>query len=232
MRPRPGFRPRVIVFARAPAAGRVKTRLGREIGMAAAAQWQRRALAATLRRLQDPRWELVLAVTPDAALGSRALPPGVRRVAQGGGDLGARMARALRAAAPGPALVVGCDLPGLTQGEVAAAFRALGRAEAVFGPAEDGGFWLVGLARGRRRAPAGLFRGARWSTRHALADAEASLGDVRSARIASLRDVDGLADLDAARPPDRPLAGVRPRTLRFPGRPGGSRRRARTRLGG
>jgi len=74
---------------------------------------------------------------------------------------------------------------------VAAALRALGRADAAFGPAADGGYWLVGLS---PRRPARPFASVRWSTRHALAD---TLGNFRRHRVALLRtlhDVDTAAD--------------------------------------
>ncbi len=196
------MRATVILFLKQPRPGRVKTRLGRDIGMVAAAWWFRRRAAAAVRTLRDPRWRLVLAVAPDAALRARDLPRGVPRIPQGGGDLGARMARALGGAPPGPAVVVGADIPGMTAAHVARAIRALGGAEAVFGPATDGGFWLVGLRRGRsRRPPAGLFRAARWSSPHALADAVESLRGRRAALADRLADVDRAADLSAPRPP-------------------------------
>ena len=83
----------------------------------------------------------------------------------------------------------------MTPAHVARAFRALGRADAVFGPATDGGFWLAGLARGGPAAPRGLFRACRWSTAHALRDAEASAAPLRLVRVDTMRDVDHADDL-------------------------------------
>jgi hypothetical protein len=189
-------RPRLVIFAKAPAAGRVKTRLGREIGMTVAATWARHMLRMLVRDLgRDPRWETLLAVSPDrAAAESRLWPAGPRRIAQGPGDLGMRMARVFRDLPPGPVVLIGSDIPGVTPALVAEAFGHLGRADAVFGPATDGGYWLVGLARGRRRLPAGLFRGVRWSTRHALADTLATLPGHRIAFAAPLADIDEAED--------------------------------------
>jgi hypothetical protein len=65
----------------------------------------------------------------------------------------------------------------------------------VFGPADDGGFWLVGLARSGRAAPRALFKGCRWSTADALADAEASAAPLQIARVDTMRDVDTADDL-------------------------------------
>jgi len=185
-------RPTLILFLKRPVAGRVKTRLGRDIGMVPAAWWFRHQSARLLRRLRDPRWRLALAVAPDAALDWPGWPADLPRTAQGPGDLGARMARALRAAAPGPAAVVGGDIPGLTRAHVAAAFAALGRAPATFGPATDGGYWLIGL-RHPARQPRGFLRGVRWSTRHTLADSLETAPP--AALLAPLPDVDDAADL-------------------------------------
>lgn len=179
-------RPRLIVFLRAPRYGGVKTRLARDVGALAAWRFYRATASRTVRRLADRRWRIVLAVTPDRAR-TRAWPAAGLRVGQGPGDLGRRMFRAL--AAHAPAVLVGGDIPALDKPHVAAAFRAM-RAGApfVFGPAEDGGFWLVGV---RRRPPRGLFAGVRWSSPHALADTLANLPPTaRAALVAQLADVD------------------------------------------
>jgi rSAM/selenodomain-associated transferase 1 len=184
----------VVVMARAPRLGTVKRRLARGIGDVAALGFYRTALAALLRRLgRDPRWTLWVALTPD-----RGRLPGPWRVRrQGGGDLGARMLRPLGrpplGLPAGPALVIGSDVPEVRPAHLAAAFRALGRHDMVFGPAEDGGYWLVG-ARRRPTFPRDPFRGVRWSTADALSDTLANLGaGVTAARVATLADVDDAA---------------------------------------
>ena len=110
-------RRQVVIFVKVPRPGRVKTRLARGVGAPEAARWFRAQSRALIRRLRaDPRWEVRLAVSPDAeGLTTRALPGGAARQAQGGGDLGARMARALFAAPPGPVLVIGADIPGVVR---------------------------------------------------------------------------------------------------------------------
>lgn len=180
------FANRLVIFARQPRLGTGKRRLARDIGTSAALGFQRAMLAQTLRRLaHDRRWIAYIAVTPDR---SRPWPGRTAVLAQGGGDLGVRMARAARRLPPGPVVIVGCDIPGLTAAHVAAAFRKLGACDAVFGPATDGGYWLVGL----RRRPRFIdpFPNVRWSTRHALADTLANLGDCRVGMAATLADVD------------------------------------------
>ncbi|MEO1613904.1 MAG: TIGR04282 family arsenosugar biosynthesis glycosyltransferase, partial [Pseudomonadota bacterium] len=182
------YRPRLLIMVKEPRPGRVKTRLGAGIGMGPAARWFRRESGALIHRLSaDPRWETILAVAPDsAALESRVWPAHLRRWPQGGGDLGDRMRRVFRAMPPGPVLIIGADIPGISRRDIAAGFRALGSADAVFGPADDGGYWLIGLSRTRRAAPRSLFEGVRWSTEHALADTERSLAGARIAHLRTL----------------------------------------------
>ncbi len=181
----------VIIFARAPRLGAVKRRLARGIGAMAALRFYRGQLAATLGAAsRDGRWRMIVATTPDRARWPLRSP----RIAQGRGDLGVRMARALSRFRR--AVIVGSDIPGLARRDIAEAFRALGRADAVFGPAEDGGYWLVGL--GPRR-PAHPFAAVRWSTEHALGDTLANFHGRRIALLRSLRDVDTAEDLRAVR---------------------------------
>lgn len=187
-----GANRQVILFVKAPRRGRAKRRLAADIGHAAAARFYRETVAGVLSRLmRDRRWRVRLAVTPDGfASRGRFWPAAVPRHPQGAGDIGRRMARALAAppAAAGPRLVIGGDIPDLAPRHVWAAFDALRRHDLVFGPAADGGFWLVGT---RGAPPAGLFRDVRWSGPHALADTLAGLpGGVRVALVDELADVD------------------------------------------
>lgn len=179
-----------------PHPGRVKTRLGRGMGMVPAAWWFRHQSARLIRQLsRDPRWQTVLAVAPDSeGLGSRVWPADLPRWPQGPGDLGDRMGRILRHAPKGPVLIIGADIPGITPALIAQAFKALGRTEAVFGPATDGGYWLVGMKRSRG-VPRGVLQGVRWSSEHALADTVVSLGGLPVAYVETQKDVDTVADL-------------------------------------
>ena len=113
----------------------------------------------------------------------------MRRIAQGGGDLGTRMDRILRVLPPGPVVIVGSDIPGIEARHVARAFRLLGSHHTVFGPAADGGYWLVGARRSLRCSD--LFGNVRWSGEHALADTLANFGaDPDAAFVEMLSDVD------------------------------------------
>ena len=186
----PVTRRHLVLFVRAPRLGVGKRRLARDIGDVAALRFERVMLGLLCRRLvRDRRWRLRLAVTPERSRHGRRWPPGVKIVGQGGGDLGERMRRALAACPPGPAVLVGSDLPEMRAMHIAAAFRLLGRHDLVFGPAADGGFWLVGARRSPRLPP--LFGPVRWSTPHALSDALANLPPGVSVGFAArLDDVD------------------------------------------
>ena len=188
----------VVVFARAPRLGQVKSRLAADIGTVGAWRFYRRTLAETLRRIAaDGRWITWVAVTPERAI-EAPWPRGVRVIGQGRGDLGVRMARFLARLPPGPVVIVGSDLPGLRRDHVARAFAALGRHPMVFGPAADGGFWLVG-ARRRPFLPWRPFTRVRWSSAHALADTLAGLDRRLSVGfLETLTDVDTGADLRRA----------------------------------
>jgi glycosyltransferase A (GT-A) superfamily protein (DUF2064 family) len=183
--------PTLVIMAKEPRPGRVKTRLAREIGAVPASAWVRRRLATLARELTDRRWTTCLAVAPDPAVRSALLPP-LPRLPQGPGDLGDRMGRVFRSLPRAPVLIIGTDIPQVTAGHIADGFRLIGRAGAVVGPATDGGFWAVGLDT-RRRVPADLFTGVRWSSDHALADTLVTLP--RPAYLPRLADVDTAADL-------------------------------------
>ena len=189
------FRPRLVVMVKEPKPGRVKTRLGDALGMTTAAWWFRHQSARLLRRVRTPKWDVILAVSPDVAgMNSRVWPTHIPRMAQGSGDLGDRMGRLFRTAPMGPMCVIGADIPGVTAGHIEAAFQSLGSNDAVFGPATDGGYWLVGLKR-MAPVPRGLFAGVRWSTQHALADTVATIPGLRIGYMAQLSDVDTVHDL-------------------------------------
>ncbi len=187
----------LVILVKEPHPGRVKTRLGRGIGMAAAAWWFRHQVARLLRDVgHDPRWVTCLAVTPDiAVMNNRVWPAHVPRWPQGNGNLGDRMGRIFRDFPYGKMVIIGADVPGVTAGLISDAFAALGSNDAVLGPSGDGGYWLVGLRRGSRPMPKQPFQGVRWSSEHALADTKRSFGTFQIAHVAALDDVDTAADL-------------------------------------
>ncbi len=190
------FRCRLVVMAKAPVAGRVKTRLARELGVATATRFARQSMAALLARLSRCLGRrATITIAADGGMGARFWSRDVALMPQDRGDLGARMQRIVQLMPLGPVVIIGTDVPGISGTHISAAFRLLGRHDAVFGPAGDGGYWLVGMRR-RPRLPA-PFRGVRWSTPHALADTLANLGGYSVAQVDTLADVDNAGDFIA-----------------------------------
>lgn len=161
---------RLVVFAKAPQAGLVKTRLMPALGAQGAADLARRmlqhtlqqALAATQAADQGPV-ELCMSPGPDdAAWAGVEIPATALRTDQGDGDLGQRMARAVeRVTASGQSiLLMGTDCPALSAARIAEAAQALAHHDAALVPVADGGYVLVGLHAPR---PA-IFADMAWST--------------------------------------------------------------------
>lgn len=185
----------VMIFVKEPRLGRVKRRLARDVGHVNAWQFYRRTARQLVRSLSsDRRWQTQLIVAPSDFDGrERFWPHFCPVIQQGRGDLGARMRRAFLAAPPGPAVLVGSDIPELGPRHIAEAFDALCGHDAVFGPAEDGGYWLVGFTQRARRVAA--FDDVAWSSPRALADTLNNLPKRYSvAMLEKLGDIDTGAD--------------------------------------
>lgn len=195
---RGAFSCRLVVMAKLPALGHVKTRLAREIGGVEALRFYRHTLAAVVARLAaDRRWQTLLSISPDPATSNPVWPSGVVRVGQGTGGLGQRMQRMMELPGRGPVIIVGTDIPAITSERIAAAFRLLRGRTAVFGAAPDGGYWLVGLRRSPRIEEP--FADVRWSSSWALADTRRDIHGQSIAAAATLNDVDDAASYAACR---------------------------------
>jgi glycosyltransferase A (GT-A) superfamily protein (DUF2064 family) len=196
----------LLVIAKQPVPGRVKTRLVPPCTHEQAAALAEAALADTLHAvLMVPARRRVLVL--DGRPGPW-LPPGFDVVAQCGGPLDERLAAAF-AAVRGPALLIGMDTPQVTPGLLTMDWKG---ADAVFGPADDGGFWALGL-----RAPdPALLRGVPMSTPGTGAVQRGRLlaAGLRVADLPQLRDVDTAADAVAvARQAPRSRFAARAREL-------------------
>jgi len=183
-------RPALVVIAKAPVAGRVKTRLTPPCTPAQAARLARAALLDTLaagaRATGAGRRVLALDGELDGWL-----PAGWDVVEQRGDGLAERLGHAF-ADVGGPALLVGMDTPQVSAGELDAGLAALARSDAVLGPATDGGYWAIGL-----REPEGaVFAGVPMSRAHTGAVQRARLDrlGLRAAELPALLDVDDIAD--------------------------------------
>jgi len=196
-------RPTLQIFAKAPVAGAVKTRLASAVGSARAAAIHVQLARRTLRTAVAARnagvvGRVELWCAPDACHPSFAEwrdRYGVTLHAQAGADLGARMQRALETslAQGSPALLVGTDCPTLDVEHLARAAAALAGHDAVFAPAEDGGYVLVGLARN-----VDAFRDIAWGTPEVMAATRSRLraGNAIWFELPPLWDVDVPADLE------------------------------------
>ncbi len=209
MSDRSGLAIGIAILAKAPIAGLAKTRLIPALGAAGAARLQRHLTLATLRTACESEvGPVTLWCTPDRD--HRFFRALRRRFAidcrvQPAGDLGARMHAAFEAhCTQGPQLLVGTDCPVLTADHLRRAARSLlDGDDAVFYPAEDGGYVLVGL----RRPQAGLFADMTWSTAAVMTDtrARAHQLDLKLREFEPLWDIDEPADLMRwrAQNPDR-----------------------------
>jgi rSAM/selenodomain-associated transferase 1 len=183
----------LVIFVREPRFGRVKTRLARDIGRFKAWMFYRRTVKALIRRVGHGNWQTIICVAPDENRGG-FFDPRIKIIPQGGGDLGQRMQRVFDCVGSGPLVLIGGDIPGVRKNHIRRAFKALGNHDAVFGPASDGGYWLVGMR--RRHARIAPFEGVRWSTEHALADTVANIKLSQHVDFTDmLSDVDRAADL-------------------------------------
>lgn len=183
------MRPTLFIVAKAPIMGRAKTRLAADIGPVHAKRIYRSLMAQVLRQTRDPRWETVLAVTPPHLLGHVPDWEGFAQIPQVSGSLSPRLATLF--ARKGPILTIGTDCPQVDSTDISNAFRALKSKSYVFGPASDGGFWLMGA---NGPLPYWFFDGVRWSHDETLADVKARAGE-DFAELRTLTDVDDLKAL-------------------------------------
>jgi rSAM/selenodomain-associated transferase 1 len=186
----------IALMAKAPVAGLAKTRLAPALGAAGAAALAERLLDhAVAQAVAAAVGPVVLWTTPDAghpAFARLQARHGLALAVQGGGDLGARMARVFEGAS-GPLLLMGTDLPALDAATLRQAAAALATHDAVFVPALDGGYGLVGL---NRPAPT-LFHGMAWSHDRVMAQTRERLvaAGLRHAELPAVPDIDEPADL-------------------------------------
>jgi len=187
------MRPQLYIFAKAPAMGKAKTRLAADIGKVHAHRLYRAMLSKVIQNVQDFRWDTVLMATPARAIGSVREWEGLVQIPQVTGSLSPRLSAAF--SNKGPTLVIGTDCPQVTRNDIVDGFAALRHHEAVFGPADDGGFWLMGM---NGPVKPTIFDNVRWSHEKTLSDVEANIGgSVHYLR--TLIDVDNLKALRALR---------------------------------
>jgi len=193
------MRKQLLIFAKEPRIGRVKTRLARELGRVSAWRFYRHMIYTMPRRLQGKGpWETMMAVSPDGAK-ARCFPyQKIKRIPQGQGDLGDRMLTPAFHLPAGPFVVIGTDIPDIQPAHIRQAFKMLGRHDVVFGRGNDGGFWLVGLK--RHSILAHPYQKVRWSHPETLNDCLKNLTRYKVGFLEELADVDTKADLEIVAP--------------------------------
>lgn len=205
----------LIVFAKEPAAGRVKTRLAAAVGNQVAADLYETMLLDVLElsgKLSGVETVVYWDCTEEALprLGERF---GCRSRRQVQGDLGARMQAAFAgmfASGHDLCCIIGSDAPDLPPPYVTEAYKLLAakRADVVFGPSRDGGYYLLGL----RQPRPGLFANISWSSAHVLEQSLAAADEsgLTAALLPEWQDIDTVEDLQAYRERNRPAASTEP----------------------
>ena len=190
----------LIVFAKAPIPGFAKTRLAEKLGMEGAARLAKRMLDETLHQaIVAGVGAVELCCDPDVsvpAFHSVAERFGVTLADQGSGDLGARMQRAIERGLQqfGQVLLIGTDAPQLDAARIRQARQALDSHSAVFIPAHDGGYVLVGASRPIPEA----FQEIAWSTPDVMAQTRQRLQDagIDFVELPAVHDVDNPEDME------------------------------------
>lgn len=192
----------LLVFARHPELGQVKTRLAAGIGNEAALAVYRELLHHTFEAITHvaARKTVWLAAAPVTVAGLPEEWAACEQQLQIPGDLGVKMQAAFSwafAHGASSVIIIGTDCPGITAALLAQAYAALETHELVIGPAEDGGYYLLGM----RDLYKDLFANKSWSTDSVLPNtlADAARLGLRVAQLPTLRDVDDAADLAAWR---------------------------------
>lgn len=199
----------LIIFTRYPEPGKTKTRLIPALGAEGAATLQRKMTEDTLAEVKKLQTFYPVSVEVHFAGGNEQLMQGwlgstITYHRQSGGDIGCRMASAFQAsfeAGMNAVVIIGIDCPDLNAQLIAQAFQTLRQYDLVLGPAQDGGYYLIGL----RRSIPELFTGIHWSTAEVL---QKTLGIAQRlklsvAQLPILRDVDRPEDLSVWYPTDR-----------------------------
>ena len=211
---RPRDRMKLIVFGRYPEPGKVKTRLGRNVGPLRAAELHRRMAEQTVEMAKSmgSRADVEVRFTGgDRRRMRRWLGEGVELSEQGDGDLGARMQWAFAQAfyeGYRRVVIIGTDCVTISGDDLRGAFDALADEPMTLGPSEDGGYWLIGLNRMAR-----VFDGIEWGGPTVLAATrrKAAASGVTARLLATKNDVDEPDDLAAsslAAAADRPVISV------------------------
>jgi uncharacterized protein len=189
----------VIVMAKAPRLGQGKSRLARDAGAVHAWRINRFLHRATFQAVRGAGADCLLAIAPDRDVRVHlpgVWPAAIKRVRQGSGDLGARLARLFRKRGHKPLAVIGTDCPDADHRRLRQALNGARRVKFLIGLTADGGFWFFAARHAAQAAPA--FADVAWSTPQAARDLICAL-PVCAQLPFVLRDIDDAADWRAYR---------------------------------
>lgn len=190
---------KIIVFAKAPLAGFAKTRLASVIGDEAAAALASRMLSeAVAQAVAAGVGDVEICCAPDTSHAQFAIEQALHQLSltsQGDGDLGERMSSAFERAlnTHRHVIIIGTDTPGLQATHLQQAANALTTHDAVFAPAHDGGYVMLGLS----RAMPTVFEGVAWSTSEVMAQTREKLAELNAKcfELPVFFDIDEASDL-------------------------------------
>ena len=181
----------LIIFARRPEISIGKTRLKNKIGKALGANFYYNNLLRTIAKINsDKRINIKLCVTPDSSLQnwSKSIFPNIKRIPQGAGDIGEKMWRVFSKNHK-KTIIIGSDIPNITNKIILNAWKKLYSSSVVLGPAEDGGFWLIGISQSKKIK--GLFNNINWSQRNTLEQVKNNIHPSKKISfVTTLKDVD------------------------------------------
>lgn len=188
----------LVVFAREPVPGCVKTRLAKDVGTEVAAALYDLILRHIVKSVISPQYDIVLCKTPESGRAFfEGLVPGAVVRNQPEGDIGEKMSGVFKtefACGYRRICLIGTDCPGISSSGILRAFEILGKSELVLGPSSDGGYYLIGLSVFYPE----LFEGIAWSTDKVLSR---TLGiadslDIGFGSLEVMTDIDEIAGLE------------------------------------
>lgn len=200
----------LIIFAKRPLLGFVKTRLANSIGDKAALMIYKKLLSDTIHTAQSNLWTTKVFWDDVPCKASHEINlPSYEYEIQKGEDLGERMSNAHKLAFERgyeKSIIIGADIAGIIPSYLENAFYKLSEFPLVIGPAEDGGYWLIGEATFEPK----IFTGIRWSSEYVYSDTIniMNMGNMKFEIIECLNDIDTLEDLEKCRPDWKAIVDV------------------------
>jgi len=181
----------LIIFARRPEISIGKTRLKNKVGKILGANFYYNNLSQTIRRISsDRRINLTICVTPDSATKNwpKYIFPNIPRISQGSGNIGIKMWRIL-ADNSSRKIIIGSDIPNISSKIIRTAWKKLYYSQIIFGPAKDGGFWLIGLSKNHKIK--NLFHNINWKEKNTLKQVKNNIcSNIKVGYVDTLEDID------------------------------------------